>query len=160
MTAEHHTANSNNRSPRRRTSRMLAKLKPTAGTPGASADSIPTDPACGPGIPESAVHDEVASEFMGADEAMPPADAETLDAQPSHSRPKASSKLGIVLDLLEAPEGATLGRLVEITGWLPHTTRAALTGLRKRGFAVTSEKTKADDGTSTSIYRIASATEA
>ena len=28
------------------------------------------------------------------------------------------------------------GELVAATGWLPHTTRAALTGLRKRGYAV------------------------
>ena len=33
-------------------------------------------------------------------------------------------------------DGATLAELVAATGWLPHTTRAALTGLRKRGYAV------------------------
>jgi hypothetical protein len=43
------------------------------------------------------------------------------------------SKLATLLALLELPEGATLARLVEATGWLPHSTRAALTGLRKRG---------------------------
>ena len=31
---------------------------------------------------------------------------------------------------------ATLEALVEATGWLPHTTRAARTGLRKRGYTV------------------------
>ncbi len=36
------------------------------------------------------------------------------------------------------------------TGWLPHTTRAALTGLRKRGYAVNREV--ADGG---SVYRVA-----
>jgi hypothetical protein len=61
-----------------------------------------------------------------------------------------------VLVLLEAPEGVTLARLVAETGWLPHTTRAALTGLRKRGYAVTSEKATVD-GVSTSLYRIHSA---
>ncbi|MBE2178944.1 MAG: DUF3489 domain-containing protein, partial [Chthoniobacterales bacterium] len=59
------------------------------------------------------------------------------------ARPKLSSKLGIVLSMLEAPEGAPLSKLVEVTGWLPHTTRAALTGLRKRGFTIVSEKTEA-----------------
>lgn len=63
---------------------------------------------------------------------------------------------GIVIGLLETPEGATLTRLVEITGWLPHTTRAALTGLRKRGYAVTSEKQVRADGRSLNLYRIAS----
>jgi len=66
-------------------------------------------------------------------------------------RPKPGSKLGIVLGLLEKPQGVSLAKLVEVTGWLPHTTRAALTGLRKRGFAVVSEK--AADG-DTSVYRI------
>lgn len=66
-------------------------------------------------------------------------------------RPKPGSKLGIVLGLLEKPQGVSLAKLVEVTGWLPHTTRAALTGLRKRGFAVVSEK-DADGGTS--VYRI------
>jgi hypothetical protein len=36
--------------------------------------------------------------------------------------------------------GATLDEMVAATGWLPHTTRAALTGLKKKGHLVTSEK--------------------
>ena len=40
--------------------------------------------------------------------------------------------------------GATLDDLVAATGWLPHTTRAALTGLRKKGYAV--EKAKRATG--------------
>lgn len=68
--------------------------------------------------------------------------------------PRPGSKLGIVLSLLEAPDGASLARLVEVTGWLPHTTRAALTGLRKRGYAVSSEKAKGADGRNVSIYRV------
>ena len=69
----------------------------------------------------------------------------------SSVRPKPGSKLGIVLALLEKPQGASLAKLVEVTGWLPHTTRAALTGLRKRGFSVVSEKSA---GGSASVYRI------
>lgn len=67
-------------------------------------------------------------------------------------RPKPGSKLGLVLSLLEAPEGASLAQLVEATGWLPHTTRAALTGLRKRGFTIVSEKTAGSDHAS--VYRL------
>ena len=37
------------------------------------------------------------------------------------------------------------------TGWLPHTTRAALTGLRKRGYAVTIDRSNKERG---STYRI------
>jgi hypothetical protein len=54
-----------------------------------------------------------------------------------------------VLELLRREQGATLGELTHTTGWLPHTTRAALTGLRKRGHAIT--KAKREDVT---CYRI------
>jgi hypothetical protein len=47
-------------------------------------------------------------------------------------------------DQLAAPltrdQGATLNQMIEATGWLPHTTRAALTGLRKKGYAIDSDK--------------------
>lgn len=46
------------------------------------------------------------------------------------------TKSALVLDLLVRNEGATLDELVAATGWLPHTTRAALTGLRKKGHAI------------------------
>ena len=45
----------------------------------------------------------------------------------------------------------TLAKLVAATGWLPHTTRAALTGLRKRGYAVGIDR---DDKARGSVYRI------
>jgi hypothetical protein len=35
-----------------------------------------------------------------------------------------------------SPDGATIVDLTQATGWLPHTARAALTGLRKRGYGV------------------------
>ena len=63
---------------------------------------------------------------------------------------KPQSKSGLVLDLLARPEGATLDQLVSATGWLPHTTRAALTGLKKKGHALTSDK--AEGGRR--IYRV------
>ena len=71
----------------------------------------------------------------------------------SGTRPKPGSRLVIVLSLLENPQGSSLAELVEVTGWLPHTTRAALTGLRKRGFSVVSEKSA---GGGASVYRIRS----
>jgi len=37
-------------------------------------------------------------------------------------------------------EPATIAELVDATGWLPHTTRAALTGLRKRGWDIAATK--------------------
>ena len=56
------------------------------------------------------------------------------------------TKLEQVAVLLVRDEGASLEQLIAATGWLPHTTRAALTGLRKRGYAIDSDKV---DGTRT-----------
>ena len=42
--------------------------------------------------------------------------------------------------MLFRDEGATLDQMIAATGWLPHTTRAALTGLRKVGYAIDSDK--------------------
>ncbi len=66
--------------------------------------------------------------------------------------PRVGTKQALVIAMLCAKGGATLDTLVDATGWLPHTTRAALTGLRKRGFAI--ERTR-EEG-SESIYRIVS----
>jgi hypothetical protein len=62
--------------------------------------------------------------------------------QPQPPQPKPVSKIAQVLELLRRSDGATLAQLVDATGWLPHTTRAALTGLKKKGHAIT--KTKRD----------------
>ena len=59
------------------------------------------------------------------------------------------TKTGQVLALLSRDEGATLTEIVDATSWQPHTTRAALTGLRKKGHQI--EKLKRDDVT---CYRI------
>jgi hypothetical protein len=47
--------------------------------------------------------------------------------------PRDRSKLAQVIELLGRADGATIVDLTPATGWLPHTTRAALTGLRKQG---------------------------
>lgn len=58
----------------------------------------------------------------------------------AHAPPKRASKTGLVLGLLQRLEGATIDQLVAATGWLSHTTREALTGLRKKGPAGSREK--------------------
>ena len=50
------------------------------------------------------------------------------------------SKIGQVTALLRRAEGATLEEMVAAAGWQPHTTRAALTGLRKKGHTITRGK--------------------
>lgn len=53
---------------------------------------------------------------------------------------KPPSKQAHLAALLIRDEGATLDQMVAATGWLPHTTRAALTGLKKKGYALSSDK--------------------
>ena len=48
--------------------------------------------------------------------------------------------------------GATMDELTAATDWLPHTTRAALSGLRKSGIAI--ERMRTECGAA-STYRIA-----
>ncbi len=55
---------------------------------------------------------------------------------PSNAPPRSGSKIAIVLELLLRPEGASIDEIIAATQWLPHTVRAALTGLRKRGHVV------------------------
>ncbi len=50
------------------------------------------------------------------------------------------TKIASVIGLLRNPPGAALADLTAATGWLPHTTRAALTGLRKKGHVITKAK--------------------
>jgi Protein of unknown function (DUF3489) len=60
-----------------------------------------------------------------------------------------------VMALLRRSEGATILALIEATGWLPHTTRAAITGVRKRGYSVVLDRSV--EGAS--VYRLADAQE-
>ena len=99
---------------------------------------------------------EEAIEPIGAPELNPRPGAKTV-ADPcdvgEHDEtriPRKGSKLARVIDLLRRSDGATILQLTEATGWLPHTTRAALTGLRKRGYAVVRERAGVGD----SVYRI------
>ena len=83
----------------------------------------------------------------------PDPDAKGDDARSSDDRsePRANSKLALLVDLLSRDRGATVEELTTATGWLPHTTRAALTRLRHRGFGL--ERCKGETG-GASIYRL------
>ncbi len=54
-----------------------------------------------------------------------------------------------MIALLSREAGASLDELVQATGWLPHSARAALSGLRQRGYALTRQA-----GEGGSVYRI------
>jgi Protein of unknown function (DUF3489) len=85
-------------------------------------------------------------------------DARTVEAmEPGPIRlsaPRGGSKLAHVIALLERDHGATIEELIAATGWLAHTTRAALTGLRKRGYPVAIDRSDDKRG---SFYRIPAA---
>jgi hypothetical protein len=80
------------------------------------------------------------------------ANAKPTPTTPAAAAPAKPSKTATVITLLQRDGGATLGDLVAETGWLPHTTRAALTGLRKKGHAI--GKTKTDGVTTYSIANV------
>lgn len=65
-------------------------------------------------------------------------------AEPIHALPASAavktSKRDQLTALLVRDEGATIGQMIAATSWLPHTVRAALTGLRKQGYAIDSDK--------------------
>src|SRR4029077_6076481 len=67
--------------------------------------------------------------------------------------PRDGSKLALVIELLRRAGGATIVDLTEARAWRPPPARAALTGLRKRGYAVIRERIGAGD----SAYQISGA---
>ncbi len=64
--------------------------------------------------------------------------ATTADLSPATTA--TPSKITWVIVLLQRSDGASLAELTEHTGWLPHTVRAALTGLKKKGYSIDSDK--------------------
>jgi hypothetical protein len=71
--------------------------------------------------------------------AKPAASSDSQVAAPAGA-PKEPSKQQQLAALLLRDEGARLDQMIAVTGWLPHTTRAALTGLKKKGYAISSDK--------------------
>lgn len=62
------------------------------------------------------------------------------------------SKQDAIIGMLRQAAGATITDLQTVTGWQPHSVRAALTGLRKKGFDIV----RSTDANKVSLYQIAS----
>src|SRR5215203_2167021 len=77
------------------------------------------------------------------------------EAQREAGAPRGGSKRAQIIALMQGVTGATLNDMVEATGWLPHTTRAALTGLRHKGYAIA----KSRNAEAKTVYRIDAAGE-
>ena len=67
--------------------------------------------------------------------------------------PAKPTKTDAVIRLLRRSSGATNAQIQKVTGWKPHSVRAALTGLRKKGHDV--QRGKDTKGVTT--YRITKA---
>lgn len=63
---------------------------------------------------------------------------------------KSPNKSALVIRLLSRAKGATIAEIAEPTGWQPHSTRAYLSGLRKKRQTVIREQRK----TGETAYRI------
>lgn len=55
-------------------------------------------------------------------------------------QPEPKTKKAQLIQLLTRKAGADVATISHKLGWLPHTTRAALSGLRKAGFEIAAEK--------------------
>ncbi len=62
------------------------------------------------------------------------ADAATAPTAEPPTKPE--SRTARIVTLMQREQGATLNEMIAATGWLPHTTRAALTGLKKKGHGI------------------------
>ncbi len=65
-------------------------------------------------------------------------------------KPKDQSKAATVIALLNRGKGASIDEICKATKWQKHSTRAFLTGLRKKGLIIIREQ-RGDEGT---VYRV------
>lgn len=75
-----------------------------------------------------------------ANQVVPIVEVRKEDTGPAAPEAKRPNKQQQLAALLLRDEGATLTQMITATGWLPHTTRAALTGLKKKGLTISSDK--------------------
>ena len=62
--------------------------------------------------------------------------------EPNERKVRTGTKQAMLIEMLRAPEGATIDEIVAATGWQKHTVRGAIAGAleKKLGLEVTSEK--------------------
>jgi hypothetical protein len=140
---------------------LAKKIKAKAGAPIWRRDGE-TDQAYSLKLSAAGAKAIAATEHSGgktapeapAQEALPDSmDSATTShqvAEVGKASPREGSKLASVIALLRRPEGATIVVLTKATGWLPHTTRAAITGVRKRGYSVVLDR----GAEGASVYRL------
>ena len=123
--------------------RGLSLVLTAAGRKAIGVNELPDAPA----VPEPALAAAKPNEKVEGGRKAP-----ATDGKPETTKAfREGSKSALLVKLLSAKNGVTLGALEDATGWLPHTTRAALTGLRKRGYAISRNRQPGENAT----YRIA-----
>ena len=144
-------ARNRQRAPRRRVSQARSGSAPTETSSAAQAGVAPQ------GASESIDLSKNTTRSPGkhASQSQPPsegADLPTANVPGANAdRPRASTKRAVLIGMLERPNGASVAELGQRLGWLPHTVRAAITGLRHGGREVTRSK----DAEGQSVYRLA-----
>lgn len=92
-------------------------------------------------------------EMLPARRGRKPSKKAAAETPPPSAPAKApGSKHAKVIQMLNRKQGASLDQIMEATGWLAHSTRAVLSGLRKKGHAI--DRTTTPKG---SVYRIVKA---
>ena len=136
------------RQPRRRISQRRSKPATIQGSSGAGQVAV---------APATSERIDLSTKTTPSLEHQPsqakpiPEDADLATANaPSADRPRASTKRAVLMGILERPGGASVAEIGQRLGWLPHTVRAAITGLRHAGREVTRNK----DATGRSVYRL------
>lgn len=72
------------------------------------------------------------------------------DSAPQKAVAQPGAKQVLLIEMLQAKRGANMDAIVKATGWLPHTGRAMISGLRKAGFKIEVEQAEGQK----TVYRI------
>lgn len=94
------------------------------------------------------LNDTLTGEALGKSE-----DRLQRHARGQHRKPAIPTKSAQMSKLLRRPRGATISELCSATSWQPHSVRALLSGLRKKGVMLAREARKSGEGS----YRIVAA---
>jgi Protein of unknown function (DUF3489) len=117
-----------------------------AGLKAIAVDECGSQSMPGTGVPNT--NDGASEAKTGADVTA----SQSAMTPRAGTAPRQGTKIARVVELLQRDQGANLDELIAATGWLPHTARAALTGLRHRGYDVRMERS--ENGRD-SVYRAA-----
>jgi len=142
-------ARNRQRAPRRRTPQARSKSAATQSSAAGQAAVAPEGASEGIDL---STNTSPSPEHQAAQSNSQSDGADLVAANvPDADRPRASTKRTLLIGMLERPDGASVAEIGQRLGWLPHTVRAAITGLRHAGREVTRSK----DATGQSVYRLA-----